>query len=199
MANLMRPPSTTNSQNLLPPPGPGFVPFTIDGVAALVEGGTASLCVGGEALSALLLSPAGPDAGAAAGAATTITTVAAAAAEEEEWACELCTLINAGQRRRCEACGSAKPPVPRSPRGGANRRSRSPPPPPLLSPVPPPPPPPPPGGGGDGEGQGPQAQAQAQLPPDGAVLGGPEGADAGGEDAKEDETAEEAKAGDPGV
>ena len=111
------------------------------------------------------------------------------AAAAVEWACELCTLINAGRRRRCEACWSAKPPVPRSPRanngdnGGGGARS----PPRLLSPVPPP------GavgeGGGAGEGQG------QQVPPEGAVLAGP---DAGGEDAKEDET-EEAKAGDPDV
>lgn len=118
----------------------------------------------------------------------------AAAAAAQEWACELCTLINAGRRRRCEACGSAKPPVPRSPRANNNSDhggggARSPLPPRLLSPVPPP------GvvgeGGGAGEGPG---QGQ-QVPPEGAVLAGP---DAGGEDAKEDET-EEAKAGDPDV
>ena len=77
MANLFRPPShppTINHPRALPPPpGPGFVPFAIDGVAALVAGGAASLCVGGEALSAALLL-----------ATTTTGPAAAATAGEEE-------------------------------------------------------------------------------------------------------------------
>lgn len=112
---------------------------------------------------------------------------AALAAAAAEWACELCTLINAGRRSCCEACGSARPPVPRSPRNhDAARRSPSPVPagagPPILLV---------PGGGiggmdGDG-GQGEEGE-EALLPP---VL-------PGGEEGKEEET-EEAKAADPNV
>ena len=52
MANLMRPPKAQDGPEQAA--GPGFVPFAIDGVAALVAGGRASLCVGGGALTQLL-------------------------------------------------------------------------------------------------------------------------------------------------
>jgi type II secretory pathway pseudopilin PulG len=106
---------------------------------------------------------------------------AAIAAAAAEWACELCTLINAGRRARCEACGAGRPPIP--------RRSRSP------SPVPPPqqqqPPPPAAGGGGNNAG------VVEMQPPMDAVLLQPVPA-GGGEEGKEEE-AEEGKAADPNV
>lgn len=59
MANLTQPKPQQQqhqqSTSSAPEPGEGFVPFSIDGVGALVEGGRASLCVGGEALAALLV------------------------------------------------------------------------------------------------------------------------------------------------
>jgi hypothetical protein len=75
MANLMRPKNQTPAQQQQPP-GAGFVPFAIDGVAALVAGGRASLCVGGEALAQLLAEREGEGASAAG--------PAALAAEDDE-------------------------------------------------------------------------------------------------------------------